>query len=308
MQIADKMIQSDKVDILTGIIWSNLAHGRRADRGCAGQVLPLAQRRPVAARRREAATRTTSTSPTRTTTCTRRRASTPDNGYKKTFILAPNYPAGKDSLTGFKRFYKGELVGEVYTKLGQTDYAAEIAADPRVGRRQRLLLPARRHGHRLHQAVSPSPGVGIPVIGPGLLVRPGRARPRSATRRSASTTPRSGRPTSTTQANKEFVAAFKAEYNRLPSLYASQGYDTAQPDRCGAGQGKRRRRRRLPRGAQGGRLRVGARQVQVQHQPAPDPGHLRARGGQGGRRPDQQDHRHRASSDHGDAYAKDCKL
>ena len=47
--------------------------------------------------------------------------------YKKTFILAPNYPAGTDALTGFKRYYKGELSGELFTKVGQTDYAAEIA-------------------------------------------------------------------------------------------------------------------------------------------------------------------------------------
>jgi branched-chain amino acid transport system substrate-binding protein len=29
------------------------------------------------------------------------------------------------------------------------------------------------------------------------------------------------------QANKDFVAAYQAEYNRLPSIYAAQGYDTA---------------------------------------------------------------------------------
>ena len=43
-------------------------------------------------------------------------------------MLAPNYPAGKDSLAGFKRYYKGNISGEVYTKLGQSDYAAELAA------------------------------------------------------------------------------------------------------------------------------------------------------------------------------------
>jgi branched-chain amino acid transport system substrate-binding protein len=47
--------------------------------------------------------------------------------YANSFILAPNYPAGQDALTGYKRFYEGELAGEIYTKLGQTDYAAEIA-------------------------------------------------------------------------------------------------------------------------------------------------------------------------------------
>ncbi len=48
-------------------------------------------------------------------------------GYKRVFILAPNYPAGKDALTGFKRLFKGEIAGEVYTRLDQTDYAAELA-------------------------------------------------------------------------------------------------------------------------------------------------------------------------------------
>ena len=41
--------------------------------------------------------------------------------------MAPNYQAGKETLTGFKRFYKGKVVYEVYTPLNQTDYSAEIA-------------------------------------------------------------------------------------------------------------------------------------------------------------------------------------
>ncbi len=48
-------------------------------------------------------------------------------GYKKAVILAPNYPAGRDALAGFKRFFKGEITGEIYTKLVQKDYAAELA-------------------------------------------------------------------------------------------------------------------------------------------------------------------------------------
>jgi branched-chain amino acid transport system substrate-binding protein len=48
-------------------------------------------------------------------------------GYKNAYLIAPNYPAGKDALTGFKRSYKGKIVAEVYTKLNQLDYAAELA-------------------------------------------------------------------------------------------------------------------------------------------------------------------------------------
>ncbi|HWK96431.1 MAG TPA: ABC transporter substrate-binding protein [Pseudolabrys sp.] len=50
-----------------------------------------------------------------------------DAGIKKPFIMAPNYPAGKDSLAGFKRFYKGELADEVYVPLNQLDYSAELS-------------------------------------------------------------------------------------------------------------------------------------------------------------------------------------
>src|SRR3546814_15757131 len=57
-----------------------------------------------------------------------------ENGFEKPFVLAPNHPAGTDALTGFMLFYKGALAGEIYTQLGQTDYAAELAqireADP----------------------------------------------------------------------------------------------------------------------------------------------------------------------------------
>src|SRR5690625_791109 len=42
-------------------------------------------------------------------------------------IIAPNYPAGRDHLNGFKRLYEGEVIDELYTQMGQIDYAPEIA-------------------------------------------------------------------------------------------------------------------------------------------------------------------------------------
>src|SRR6516165_9391953 len=50
-----------------------------------------------------------------------------DKGFKKAFLLAPNYQAGKDMIGGFKRHFKGEIVDEVYTPLGQLDFSAELA-------------------------------------------------------------------------------------------------------------------------------------------------------------------------------------
>jgi branched-chain amino acid transport system substrate-binding protein len=50
-----------------------------------------------------------------------------DKGVKRVYLMAPNYQAGKDALAGFKRYFKGEVVGEVYTQINQTDYSAELA-------------------------------------------------------------------------------------------------------------------------------------------------------------------------------------
>ncbi|MDN5843697.1 MAG: ABC transporter substrate-binding protein, partial [Alcaligenaceae bacterium] len=50
-----------------------------------------------------------------------------DRGFKSVALLAPNYPAGKDALAGFKRFYKGEIAMESYTPLSQLDYGTELS-------------------------------------------------------------------------------------------------------------------------------------------------------------------------------------
>jgi branched-chain amino acid transport system substrate-binding protein len=50
-----------------------------------------------------------------------------DKGIKRVYLMAPNYQAGKDMLAGFKRYFKGEVVDEVYTQVGQSDYSSEIA-------------------------------------------------------------------------------------------------------------------------------------------------------------------------------------
>lgn len=74
-----------------------------------------------------------------------------DSGFQNIYLLAPNYPAGKDALQGFKRYYKGNVAGEVYTKLGQSDYAGELAALRAA--KPDAVFPARRNGDQFHQAI-----------------------------------------------------------------------------------------------------------------------------------------------------------
>jgi branched-chain amino acid transport system substrate-binding protein len=145
--------------------------------------------------------------------------------YKKVFILAPNYPAGKDSLTGFKRFYKGELAGEVYTQLGQTDYAAEIAQIRAAGADAVFFFLPGGMGIAFTKQWAQS-GVDLPLMGPAFSfsqdVLPAIGDAALGVKNSASWSHDLDN-----EANKAFVAAFKAEYGRLPSVYAAQAYDTA---------------------------------------------------------------------------------
>lgn len=224
VQIADKMIQSDKVDVLTGIIWSNLAMAVVPNAVAQGKFYLSVNAGP---------------SPLAGAKCDKNYfnvAYQNDNfheaagnyaqseGIKKMFILAPNYPAGADSLKGFKRYYKGELVGEVYTKLGQTDYAAEIAQIRASGADSIFFFLPGGMGIAFMKQYAQS-GVGIPVMGPGfsfsqdVLGAIGDAA--LGARNTASWSPDLDNPK-----NKEFVEAFKAEYNRLPSIYAAQAFDT----------------------------------------------------------------------------------
>ena len=147
-------------------------------------------------------------------------------GYANAFILAPNYPAGVDALNGFKRLYEGELAGEVMTTLGQTDYAAEIAQIRASGADATYFFLPGGMGIAFLKQYADS-GVDIPLIGPAfsfdqtILAAAGEAA------MGVKNTSQWNKDLDNA-ANAEFVPAFEEKYGRLPSVYASQSYDTAR--------------------------------------------------------------------------------
>ena len=225
VQLADKLIQSEKVDLMTGIIFSNIAMAvipsvvaqgmfylspnagpsQLAGQGCDKNYFNVAWQNDNL---HEAAG-----------------AYANSAGHTNTFILAPNYPAGQDALTGFKRFYTGELAGELYTQLGQTDYAAEIAQIRASGADSVFFFLPGGMGISFLKQYADS-GVDMPVMGPafsfdqGILQAVGDAA--LGVRNTSQWSKDLDNP-----ANVAFVESFQAEYGRLPSLYASQGFDTA---------------------------------------------------------------------------------
>ncbi|UYV39468.1 ABC transporter substrate-binding protein [Rhodobacteraceae bacterium D3-12] len=225
VQLADKLVQQEKVDVLTGIIWSNLAmavvpsvtaQGKfyispnagpsaLAGRGCNKNYFNVAWQNDAF---NEAAGAWAS-----------------ENGIGKVFLLAPNYPAGKDMIAGFKRFFKGEVASEVYTKLGQTDYAAEIAQIKATEADMVYYFLPGGMGISFMKQYAGS-GAEKPVMGPafsfdqGILGAIGEAA--LGVKNTSHWSKDIDNP-----ANKAFVETFTAEYGRLPSLYASQGFDAA---------------------------------------------------------------------------------
>jgi branched-chain amino acid transport system substrate-binding protein len=148
-------------------------------------------------------------------------------GYKSAYILAPNYRAGKDALAGFKRFYKGEIAGEVYTKLGQSDYSAELAALRAAGPDSVFFfLPGGMGINFVKQYAQAGLNESIPLFGPAFSFE---ERILGAVG-DAAVGVMNGSQWShdlDNPANNSFVAAFRAKYERTPTLYASQGYDAA---------------------------------------------------------------------------------
>jgi len=224
VQIAEKMIQSDKVDLMTGIIWSNLAMAV-VPNVVAQDIIYLSPNAGPSALAGANCNPNYFNVAYQNDNFHEAMGQYATQTYKKTFILAPNYPAGKDSLTGFKRFYKGELAGELYTQVGQTDYAAEIAQIRASGADSVFFFLPGGMGIAFMKQYAQS-GVNIPVMGPSFSfsqdVLPAVGDAALGVKNSASWSKDLDN-----EANKKFVEAFQAEYGRLPSIYAAQSWDTA---------------------------------------------------------------------------------
>jgi len=150
-----------------------------------------------------------------------------DQNYKKAYIIAPNYQAGKDSLAGFKRYFKGEVLDEVYVPLNALDFSAELAkiasAKPDV---VFAFLPG---------------GLGVNFVKQwsqaGLT---GKVPFLSAFTVDESTLPAqqdaavgmfggmTWAPNMDNPQTKKFVSAYEATYKIVPGSYAQQAFDAAQ--------------------------------------------------------------------------------
>jgi branched-chain amino acid transport system substrate-binding protein len=150
-----------------------------------------------------------------------------DKGFKRVALIAPNYQAGKDSLAGFKRSYKGEVVEEIYTPLNQLDFSAELAriavAEPDA---VFVFMPGGMGVNLVKQFRQAGLAEKIPFLSAFTVdetTLPATKEAALGLFAGAQWAPNLDNP-----ANKAFVAAFEKEYGYPPALYAANGYDAAR--------------------------------------------------------------------------------
>ena len=149
-----------------------------------------------------------------------------DRGYKKVYLLAPNYQAGKDALAGFKRHYKGEVVEESYVPLNNLDFQSELA---KIASMQPDAIFTFMPGGMGVNLVKQYRAAGLADRIPFL----------SAFTVDESTLPAqqdaaigmfggsNWAPNLDTPQNKKFVASYEAAYNAVPGSYSMHAYDAA---------------------------------------------------------------------------------
>ena len=227
-QTAERLLKRDKVDFMTGTVFSNvmLAVGTPAFQNKTFFISPNAGPSQYAGAQcnpyffnvsqqndalHEAAGKTMQ-----------------DKGFKRVALIAPNYPAGKDSIAGFKRFYKGEIGMETYTALNQLDYGAELSKMRAAGvDGVYIFLPGGLGVNFIKQFVGAGLAKDMPLSAPGFSADEDVIRSVGDSMLGTFNTTQWAHDIDNA-ANKKFVTDFQKEYGRMPSLYASHGYDAAR--------------------------------------------------------------------------------
>jgi branched-chain amino acid transport system substrate-binding protein len=228
-QIADNLLKSEKIKLFTGIVFSNILGATVPDILDAGAIYVSPNAAPSNFSGKDCNKNYYVVSWQNDSLHESAGQNASNIGYKKAFILAPNYQAGKDALAGFKRYFKGEIVGEVYTRLDQTDYAPEMAqirdAHPDV------VFQFHPGGlgisfMRQYQQAGLLGTIPMVVAAPSMDTTILKAIGDAAVGVNVSS---QWNADFDNEANKAFMAAWQKKFggDRLPTFYASQGYDTA---------------------------------------------------------------------------------
>jgi branched-chain amino acid transport system substrate-binding protein len=223
-QLANRFIKSDKVDVVAGVIWSNLLVAIHQQVTRSGKLLISANAGPSTVAGAGCHENFFSLSWQNDQTPAAMGKYMQDQGVKEVYLMAPNYQAGKDMLTGFKSTFKGKIAAEVYTQLGQTDFQAELSALRAANPEATMVFQPGGMGvnfvKQWNQANMNSVSKLFSVFTTDSTTLPAIKDAALGSRHTQSWSPDIDN-----AINKKFVADYKAKFGGYPSYYASQAYD-----------------------------------------------------------------------------------
>src|SRR5437660_5949147 len=226
-QLAERLLKRDRVNLMTGVVFSNvmLAVWPTIHEAKVFYVAPNAT--PTAITGKGCSPYFFSSSWPNEAHHEAAGAFAQSKGFKNAYLIAPNYPAGKDALTGFKRMYKGDIVAEVYPKLNQLDFSSELA-QLRAAKPQAVyaFLPVGMGINFIKQFNAAGLAKEVQLILPGFVSDQDVVRAVGEPMLGLFDTSHWAYDLDN-DANRKFVAEFEKEFKRLPSLFAEQGYTAA---------------------------------------------------------------------------------
>jgi len=148
-----------------------------------------------------------------------------DAGYRRVFVMTPNYQAGRDAVAGFKSRFQGTVVDEVYVPLTQLDFSAELAKIASLRPDAIFTFMPGGLGVNLVRQYRQAGLANIPFLSTFTVdeaTLPAQGEAALGFFSAASWAPNMDNPQ-----NRRFVTEFEAAYNYVPATYAAQSYDAA---------------------------------------------------------------------------------
>ena len=226
-QIADRFVKTDNIKILTGIIFGNIAAAVVPDLMEAGAIYISPNTGASRFAGKECNKSFFVASFQNDSQGEAAGALARSLGYKKAFLIAPNYAGAKEAIAAFKSYFKGDTAGEIYTRLDQTDFAVEIAAirdaNPdvvHVFEPGGLGIAFLRQYHQAGMTSRVPMVAHVATMDNTIVKSVGEIA-------EGIYTASHWNDDFDNDANKKFIAAWKAKYgDRTVTAYASLGYDT----------------------------------------------------------------------------------
>ena len=231
-QKTDKLVKQDKVQFVTGFIWSHVLLASQKSALGAGKFLISSNAGPSQMAGKLCHKNFFSTSWQNDQTPMAMGAVLNLNNVKSLYVMAPNYAAGKNMVAGVTRTFKGKIVGKDLTKWGkdaQLDFSAELAKAKASGAEGIFVFyPGKAGGAFIKQYAQAGLQGKIPLYSVFTVDSIALPKLQKANMNGVmgSVMTQFWAPDLDTPQNKKFVAGFKKKYGRYPSFYAAQSYDT----------------------------------------------------------------------------------